>query len=147
MTATDIDKTIAPSALELEAHHLLSLLREYAGKLLRLNDELFSMIEKSNSNSRAAWLIDQSELLRKPVIALVNRTASLQESLAASSDVIEDELELRRLETEIHLHHMIRQTGELRETIDRANRADKVARLRLAAGLNGMKGGPLRPNP
>jgi hypothetical protein len=51
-------------------------------------------------------------------------------------------------EIEIHFHHMLRLTHELRQVIEiqkRSGMKDQVAKLRLAAGLNAMKGGPLNP--
>jgi len=146
VAATETEPT--SKNLEQEARHLLTLLREYSAKLLRLNEDFFEILRNgkpTSSHSRVAWLLDQSVLLQKPVVDLVNRAAALQE-LTSLSSLTEDELELRRVETEIHLHHMIRQSGGFLIDYKKQGLADPYTRLRLAAGLNGMKGGPLRPN-
>jgi hypothetical protein len=50
-------------------------------------------------------------------------------------------------EIEIHLHHALRLTYELKQLLDQEKYlGDQVPKLRLAAGLNAMKGGPLRPD-
>jgi hypothetical protein len=48
-------------------------------------------------------------------------------------------------EIEIHFHHTLRLAQELRQELDGERLADEVKKLRLAAGLNAMKGGPLDP--
>jgi hypothetical protein len=40
---------------------------------------------------------------------------------------------------------MLRLTHEVRQAVEKDGLKDEVAKLRLAAGLNAMKGGPLDP--
>ena len=131
-----------------QARIVADLLREYANKLVDLWKEiqqLLSMARPNRDDSRAAWLLDQSDYLRKPLLTILSRASSFEEH-GGLDPVLEDEIRLRRTETEIHLHHVLRLTGDLRSLLDQRKQSEDVAQLRLAAGLSGMKGGPLRPN-
>jgi hypothetical protein len=133
-----------------QARIVADLLREYANKLVDLRKEfeqlLWSMADHDlRDDSLAAWLLDQSDHLRKPLVAILSRASSFEEH-GGLDPLIEDEIRLRRTETEIHLHHVLRLTGDLRSRLDQRKQSEDVARLRMAAGLSGMKGGPLRPN-
>lgn len=128
----------------------MDLLREYAQKLVTINADLLSLIDSIDKANvidlgRTAWLLDRSELIREPLTTVINRASGLQEQSPVSG-LTEEELDLRRVEAEVHIHHMNRLVGELRTVIDRKKSMDKVARLRKSTGLSGMKGGPLRPN-
>ncbi len=153
-----------------QARIVSGLLKEYAAKLAELNAELLGFSFKPGTTAcfaHTAWLLDQGELLRKPLSNIISRGSALLEysspeaiaRLSAVAPVRErssldfltaDELALRMREIEIHLHHMLRLTHELRESVETGLRkggykGDLVAKLRLAAGLNAMKGGPLNP--
>jgi len=123
------------------------LLQEYAEKLFVLVNNLLESTKGHHTKDldRIAWLLDQSEILRKPLLPVLSRACSLEEQGGLDS-LAEDELRLRRIETEVHLHHVLRLAHELRLVIDKRKQTESVARLRMAAGLSGMKGGPLRPN-
>lgn len=151
MSATAIepaDTTERPAAADDEAQAVLPLLREYAGKLAALGADLSKTIEAGDMRyvvSRAAWLLDQSELTRRPLTAVLSRASGLREH-SVLDPVVRDELDLRMTETEVHLHHATRLAGQLRSMVQSAKLSDQVAKLRYAAGLSGMKGGPLRPD-
>jgi hypothetical protein len=152
MNATETEVPEQAFNVEEQARIVLSLLREYAEKLAVLGNELLALISRYTSNfhgphnNQAAWLLDQSELIRSPLQNILSRATGLHEN-SAISRLTEDELALRRSEIEVHLHHVIRQTGELRVIVDRSKTtASDIAKLRLSAGLNAMKGGPLRPD-
>ncbi len=126
---------------------LPELLREFAGKLAELNREFVALLELGLSNERAgryAWLLDRAKRFDQPMRELVNHTASVIEH-ADLDGVGAMELTLRLGEAEAQLHHMLRQSAELQKGIDAGKIGEKVARLRESAGLNAMKGGPLRP--
>ena len=131
---------------------LAGLLREYADKLLQLNRELMEALWQGakavNAPGQLAWLLDRSKRLDRPVRDLVNGAAnSIELAVGFTDESLETaEITLRLGETEAQLHHMIRQSAELQKLIEEQKATDRVARLRESAGLNGMKGGPLRPN-
>ena len=134
---------------ETEARGVMSVLKEYAEKLSALNSDLMTTrygYPNGDLFQRAALLLDISETIRKPLARILSRGSALLEHPVLDS-FVEDELALRVREIEIHYHHLLRLTHELRQFIDESGEKDQVARLRYAAGLNGMKGGPLRPNP
>lgn len=138
----------AADAVNVEHHAriVMDLLREYAKKLAQLNEELLSANEGAGyTANRAAWLLDQSEVTRKPLMAILSRGSGLREGSPLES-ITRDELSLRMFETEVHLHHMLRLAHQLRERITSAKLTEQVAKLRLSAGLNAMKGGPLKPD-
>ena len=89
-------------------------------------------------------LLDRAKRFDQPMRELVNHTASVIEH-ADLDGVGAMELTLRLGEAEAQLHHMLRQSAELQKGIDAGKIGEKVARLRESAGLNAMKGGPLRP--
>jgi hypothetical protein len=144
-------ETVEPRInVEEQARIVMTVLREYAEKLVKLNHHLLNVVERTTQNrvipiEEGAWLLDQSEIVRKPLLTLLSRGSGLREN-ALLELITRDELSLRMTELEVHLHHMIRQTGELRAMIDRWKKTEAVAKLRVSAGLNAMKGGPLRPN-
>ena len=130
-----------------QARIVARILREYGDKLSVLATELLTFARGSHSNTheRAAWFLDQSEYLQKPLLVILSRASNFVEHGGVDS-LIEDELRLRLIETEIHLHHVLRLAHELRSHNDQHKMTADVAQLRMAAGLSGMKGGPLRPN-
>lgn len=133
--------------VEEQARTVMNLLREYAEKLVTLNRELASCLvtwQRSDPFEQTAWLLDQSELIRKPLLTILSRGSALRENAPIES-ITRDELSLRMVETEVHLHHMIRQAGELRTRVVQEKKMADVAKFRLAAGLNAMPGGPLHP--
>jgi len=130
---------------------VLGLLKEYAGKLLSLNEDLLeARFDRSGypihiRAERVAWLLDQGELLRKPLSLIISRGSAFLEHSNLDTTT-ENELLLRMREIEIHLHHALRLTYELKQQTDQDKHLGvQVPKLRLAAGLNAMKGGPLRP--
>lgn len=152
MTAAEVEAPTQAMGVEQQARIVSDLLREYAAKLVTLNHELWHWLLSDYSKhgpdqeaSRAAWLLDQSEFIRKPLVTILNRASGLQEQ-SPIGDMTDNELELRRIETEIHLHHMSRLAHELRGELDKKRLTANASRLRMASGLSGMKGGPLRPN-
>jgi hypothetical protein len=127
---------------------VLVLLKEYTDKLsAQVRDILDFFWQRSliapGSLERAAWLLDQGELLRKSLPQIISRGSALLEYLQLDTNT-KNELSLRMSEIEIHFHHMLRLTHELKLAID--NQKNNVAKLRISAGLNAMKGGPLRPD-
>jgi hypothetical protein len=153
-----------------QARIVSGLLKEYAAKLAELNAELldfsFELREAARLAPRAAWLLDRSELLRKPLSNIISRGSALLEystpeavahlstvapvRVNASLDYLAAaELSLRMREIEVHLHHSLRLTQKLREAVDGLRKAglkkDLVAELRLAAGLNVMQDSPVNP--
>ena len=140
---------LATVNVEEQARTLVGILREYADKLMAANKELFAVLAEKDDGfldeSRAAWLLDRSEVLRKPLLRLVSRGHGLHDHSGLDA-LTRDELALRLTEVDLHLHHMVRQTGQLRSVAERYKLAEDIARLRMAAGLNAMKGGPLRPD-
>ncbi len=130
---------------------LAALLREYSAKLTDLNRELIQEIERGkhavDNPSRLAWLLDRSKRLDLPMRELVNHVANSIDMMIFSDEynLESTELAIRLGETEAQLHHMLRHAYDLQKLIDNFKAGDAVARLRESAGLNGMKGGPLRP--
>jgi hypothetical protein len=127
---------------------VLVLLKEYTDKLsAQIRDILDFFWQRSliapGSLERAAWLLDQGELLRKSLPQIISRGSALLEYLQLETNT-KNELSLRMSEIEIHFHHMLRLIHELKLAID--NQKNNVAKLRISAGLNAMKGGPLRPD-
>jgi hypothetical protein len=165
------ETTVSRFTIPDQARIVAGLLKEYSGKLAELNAELLEFsFEAKLARSlapQAAWLLDQTEILRKPLSSIISRGSALLEysspeavaklrKVAPLRDdsyfdaLTADELTLRMREIEIQLHHTLRLTHELRETIKAelrrtGLREDLVARLQHAAGLNAMKGGPLNP--
>ena len=170
--------TEAPEVAETTESHLsvterarivCGVLKEYAAKLEELNAEIlelpfgsFRSVEPHRLAPRAAWLLDRTELLRKPLSNIISSGSALLEysspdAIAKMSTVgpvrenasldslTADELALRMREIEIHLHHTLRLAHELRQNLDNIKLMDQVKKLRVAAGLNAMKGGPLDP--
>lgn len=133
--------------VEEQARVVSGLLKEYVDKLAALNADLLDVISDPYSTARASWLLDQGDLLRKPLAQIISRGSGLLEH-ANLDTITEDELSLRMQEIEIHLHHAFRLTHELKQVILATGNTlvEQVAKLRVAAGLNAMKGGPLRPN-
>ncbi len=132
-----------------QARIVLGLLKEYAEKLSSLNTDILEARTDPTRGlplrtERAAWLLDQGELLKPPLSRIISRGSALLEHMNLDT-VVEDELALRMREIEIHLHHTLRLTHELKQVFEQARNAEQIAKLRLAAGLNAMKGGPLRP--
>ena len=120
-----------------------AILREYAPKLAALNGEFFQVLDGDirSQTSRAAWLLDQSEIMRKPLLAILSRGSGLRE-ISPLEPMTRDELSLRMFEIEIQLHHMIRHTNQLRDKLASYKLSDHVAKLRMAAGLPGGQNGP-----
>jgi hypothetical protein len=132
---------------EEEAKVLEEILREYAGKLTAMNADLLLFSEEGAAQrkpSRAAWLLDRFELVRKPLLQVLSRASQLTEH-ADLAPLTHDLMALRLAELETQLHHAARQASELQGLVRGSADDQKVARLRVAAGLSGMKGGPLRP--
>ena len=142
-TATD-EANERRLSVEEQARIVSGLLKEYADKLVALNADLIDVKSNMDQNERTAWLLDRGELLRKPLAQIISRGSGLLEH-AQLETVTEDELALRLREVEIHLHHALRLTHELKEMVDGYRVTEEVAKLRVSAGLNAMKGGPLRP--
>jgi hypothetical protein len=143
-TATEV-----PDRVDVEAHArtVSALLREYAAKLATLCDELLAVLAAPPRDTldRAAWLLDRSDLVRKPLLVILSRGSGLREN-GPLEPLTRDELSLRMFEAEVHIHHALRLTGQLRDKIAGSKYAGEVKKLRLAAGLSAMKGGPLDPD-
>lgn len=129
---------------------LVESLRAWSGKMSVLNGEISSLLANSYWNyipQQLAWLLDRAEAIDEPVRRLVNHTAARLEH--NGHDVL-TELELKGglSEAEAQYHHLLMLAEELRTKITGYSErlAEKVKSLRVAAGLNAMKGGPLRPN-
>jgi|GEM_PF-6759778 len=144
MTTTMVETNERRVSVEEQARTVSGLLKEYADKLTALNADLLDAICNPEMTARAAWLLDQGELLRKPLSQIISRGSGLLEH-AALDTIVEDELSLRMREIEIHLHHAVRLTHELKQILLDGGLAEQVAKLRVGSGLNAMKGGPLRP--
>jgi hypothetical protein len=133
---------------EEKARVVLVLLKEYANKLSSLIADLLDLKlyeHLGSGRERAAWLLDQGELLRKPLSQILSRGSAFLEHSNLDTTT-ENELALRMREIEIHFHHALRLTHELKQKIDEdKSLTAQIAKLRVAAGLNAMKGGPLRP--
>lgn len=131
--------------------NLTDVLREYAGKLTELNREMQQVLigaaAMPRDPGRLAWLLDRAKRFDRPMREFVNVAARRLEHVWVDDDnsVGVGELTLRLGETEAQLHHMLRQAGELQKFVDELKLTEHVARLRESAGLNAMKGGPLRP--
>lgn len=136
-----------PRAVDVEEHARIvtAVLREYAEKISALNDELWMALGSPINEGRAAWLLDRSELIRRPLLTVLSRGSGLRENAPLES-ITRDILSLRMVELEVHLHHMDRQTAELHALIEHDRKPEEVAKLRVAAGLNVMKSGPRRPH-
>lgn len=145
MTTATAETNERRVSAEEQARIVSGLLKEYAEKLSALNANLLNAITKGYFTAQAAWLLDQGELLRKPLAQIISRGSGLLEHSNLDT-ITEDELALRMQEIEIHLHHALRLTHEFKQPIEKNKaQAEAVAQLRVAAGLNAMKGGPLRP--
>jgi hypothetical protein len=143
MSESNEPKFIAPVE---QARIVLRLLKEYTRKLSILNSNLLEALSDFArcTIQSMAWLLDQGELLRNPLSQLISRGSSLLEHTILDS-VTKDELTLRMREIEIHMHHTVRLTYELRQAAEKKKMGASIAKLRVSAGLNAMKGGPLRP--
>src|SRR5580658_10510699 len=101
---------------------VLVLLKEYTDKLsAQIRDILDFFWQRSliapGSLERAAWLLDQGELLRKSLPQIISRGSALLEYLQLETNT-KNELSLRMSEIEIHFHHALRLTHELKLAID-----------------------------
>jgi hypothetical protein len=124
---------------------VLNLLKEYSDKLssliVYLLDPMFHE-HLGSARERAAWLLDQGEMLRKPLSQIISRGSAFLEHMNLDITT-ENELTLRMREIEIHLHHATRLTHELKQRIDknkslgsRQQLGAQIADLRVSAGLN-----------
>jgi hypothetical protein len=147
MTTATVETNERRISVEEQARIVSNLLKEYAGKLAALNADLLGAVSNLSQTATPALalLLDQGELLRPPLSQIISRGSGLLEHANLDS-LTEDELVLRMREIEIHLHHTLRLTHELRQATENAHKSEKVTKLRVSAGLNAMKGGPLRPN-
>jgi hypothetical protein len=140
MNAIEIDSQGRRAHNEEQARIVMGLLREYSGKLAALATGLLQVQEGLHYKlSEAAWLIDQSEVIRKPLLTILSRGSGLREN-APLEPITRDELSLRMFETEVHLHHTTRMTLRIRELLTNTKLADQVAKMRVTAGL------PVVPN-
>jgi hypothetical protein len=132
--------------VEGQARVVMNLLREYAGKLSALNTEILQVFgyDVRTTLHHQAWVLDQSELMWKPLLKVLSRGSALREH-ALLDALTEDELNLRMIEAEIHIDHNVRLADRVRERIVSAKLTEPFARLRFESPLSGMKGGPLRP--
>jgi uncharacterized protein YecT (DUF1311 family) len=138
------DKLTEPDSrgvdVEERARTVMAVLREYAEKVAALNKEFGAALINLTSNHRSlnesqvAWLLDQAELMRRPLLAILSRGSGLRENAPIES-ITRDELSLRMVELEVHLHHMFRHAGELRAKLESWRLAEGVTPLRFAAGL------------
>jgi AraC-like DNA-binding protein len=129
---------------------LCDTLAEYAGKLRAINERLlggWASPTAPYSNDRMALILDQFETIRKPLERFLSVTAARLEH-ADGDSLIADELTLRLAEIETEFHHSLRLVHAAKTDAESSSpkRLEQIARLRVAAGLNAMKGGPLRPN-
>ncbi len=137
--------------LDARTEVLTSLLSEYSQKLTELNRELHKVVSGGRANAEnpglLAWLLDRAQRFGKPIQDLVNQAAhsTFVNDISEANSIEAIELALRLGETEAQLHHMLRQADELEQLVRTLKIGDQVARLRESAGLNAMKGGPLRP--
>ena len=143
MTETE---TLTADALDLR---LCDTLGEYAGKLRAINERLLNgWVDPPAKyiNDRLAVTLDQFETIRRPLERLLSATAARVEHPAIES-LLADELTLRLAEIETEFHHSLRLIHAVKTEWERKSPKllEQVARLRVSAGLNGMKGGPLRP--
>jgi hypothetical protein len=142
------ETTERPVNVEEHARIVMTVLKEYVDKLAAFNAEVLDTLcdlGESQTVRRAAWLLDQGELMRAQLPRILSRGSGLLEH-SKLTPITQDELALRMREIEIHIHHALRMTHELRKTIEEDKKlGEQVAKLRVAAGLNGMRGGPLRP--
>lgn len=149
MTTATTETNEAPVNIEEHARLVCGLLKEYTSKLASLNGELLAAqieLHKYPQPERMAWLLDQVDLVRQPLARVISRGSGLLEHSNLDS-VTEDELAVRMREMDVHFHHAVRLAHELRTAIAGDRRLnEQVTKLRYAAGLNAMKGGPLRPN-
>ncbi|WP_439629293.1 hypothetical protein [Gemmata sp.] len=155
MNATEVEAVDGYSheekvrAAEALARSVCALLKEYADKLAALNADLLDALynlHHEDTVRRAAWLIDRGELLRRPLTKVMSSGTFLAEHSALDATG-KDEVNLRMREIEIHLHHALRLTNELRKAVEQERTlGEQVAKLRMAAGLSGARGGPLNPD-
>lgn len=147
MTPATVETNERRISVEEQARIVCGLLKEYTDKLAALNADLLDAIGDPYSTARASWLLDQGDLLRKPLAQIISRGSGLLEH-ANLDTITEDELGLRMQEIDIHLHHALRLIHELKQAILATGNTlvEQVTKLRVSAGLNAMKGGPLRPN-
>ncbi len=128
---------------------LAAILGEFATKLSVLNDRVLEHWASKDSTEiwdRHAILLDRIEMIRKPLETVIRDASQLLEH-GDLEEYQRSELTLRLAEVETELHHSIRYTELLKTNIARDPQfQNTVARLRVTAGLNAMKGGPLRPN-
>ena len=127
---------------------LATILGEFATKLSALNDRVLEHWADKDSGGiweRHAILLDRIEMIRKPLEVVIGGASQLLEH-GDLEPFQRGELTLRLAEVETELHHAIRHTEQLKANLARDPQFQiTVARLRMTAGINGMKGGPLRP--
>src|SRR6266498_1394511 len=87
-------KATPPDAVNVEEHARIvsELLKEYATTLAALNSALLTA--KEDGPERKAWLLDQGELLTKPLSRIISRGSGLLEH-SSLEPLTEDELALR----------------------------------------------------
>ena len=140
-----MNNTVAGSEV---VYRLCELLGEYAGRLRHLNDLVLEHWATRDANAiweRHAVLLDRLESIRKPLEHVIGSASQMLEHEEPEQFAAE-ELALRLAEVETELHHSIRLADSLKTSAGRdVKSAQDVARLRMATGLNAMKGGPLRP--
>ena len=139
-------ETLTTDALDLR---LCDTLGEYAGKLRAINERLlngWADPRSAHAHDRLAVTLDQFETIRRPLERLLSATACRAEHPEVEP-LLADELTLRLAEIETEFHHALRLIHAVKTEWERKSPKllEQVARLRVAAGLNGMKGGPLRP--
>jgi hypothetical protein len=146
MNATTVETDDRPVNVEEQVRNVSALLKEYAEKLSALNANLINTVSNFDRTQArlAAWFLDQGELLRQPLSRIISRGSGLLEH-SNLDPLTKDELAVRMREIDIHFHHMLRLTHELKQTTENARLKEAVDKLRYAAGLNAMKGGPLHP--
>ncbi|MBY0455853.1 MAG: hypothetical protein K2V38_00800 [Gemmataceae bacterium] len=141
MNETEIE-TPRSASVEEQARVVMSVLREYSGKLAKLVAEFNRILTDAESidwqqtdANEVAWLLDQSEFLRKPLLAILSRGSGLREH-APLEPLTRDELSLRMWETEVHLHHATRMAMSLRSSLrGQPLREPLVEKRRVKSGL------------
>lgn len=137
-----------------ESQTLIDLLKDCSVKLAELNRDYLSILESGhprrddlNHLPKCAWLLDRAKRIDQPCRDLANLATAVLERSEGHADSLEQlAVSVRVGELEAHLHHMLRLTSELKVKLVGLKLMDQVAKLRESAGLNAMKGGPLRPN-
>jgi hypothetical protein len=151
---------ITATILTEQAERLADILHEYSDKVRAVNEDLLAVMQsgeygRSKHASRIATLLDRVDVLWKPLLRITSQASQLLErERLANGDgdsekldpITTAELSLRVFETESQIHHMLRLADELRKRVAEYQIAAEVKALRYTAGLNAMKGGPLRPD-